>query len=65
MDKTTYTIMGQCNKCGAEEEIQKGHLGKRHKCCNDRKQDGSSRQNCGVWIVKPKKEPKEEGKDNA
>jgi len=52
-------MIGQCNKCGAEAEILKGHLGKKHKSCGGRKHN-ASKINCGIWIEKPKENKEEE-----
>ncbi|KKN10507.1 hypothetical protein LCGC14_1035920 [marine sediment metagenome] len=41
-----------CDKCGATAEGANGHIGKRHQACKRKKGSGTSRKNCGKWILK-------------
>lgn len=43
------TIKARCSKCGKEDVIQDGHIGKPHKKCDGRKKGSFRKINTGVW----------------
>jgi ABC-type phosphonate transport system ATPase subunit len=49
--KTNTVVNARCDKCGAEQIVHSGVIGKYHKKCSDRKY-GEARKKAGKWITK-------------